>query len=190
MLEKFYDLCYDLSDILLSLLIIAVIFFVVSWKISDSLELNTLDGMPSTIHSNANPETEFSENDDLTNKNNDYTNDVANNSQNEISTNNNPTNDDNTVVVDIPEVTNNPQTNSSNNYTPTVATGNKTFTINSGDTGSKIAEQLYKEGLIPSKSEFLSRLEERGLSSNLQIGTYTLSNNMSVDEIINKLARQ
>ncbi len=37
MLEKIKDILYDVSDIVLSLIIVALIFFVVSWKISDSL---------------------------------------------------------------------------------------------------------------------------------------------------------
>lgn len=40
MFEKIKDFFYDISDIVLSLLIIAVIFYSVSWKISDTLSVD------------------------------------------------------------------------------------------------------------------------------------------------------
>jgi hypothetical protein len=46
MFEKIKDFFYDISDIVLSLLIIAVIFYSVSWKISDTLSVDI--GAPAT----------------------------------------------------------------------------------------------------------------------------------------------
>lgn len=40
MFEKIKDFLYDISDIVLSLIIIGLIFFAVSWKISDTLSMD------------------------------------------------------------------------------------------------------------------------------------------------------
>lgn len=56
MFEKIKDFLYDISDIVLSLLIIAVIFYSVSWKITDTLSVDMTS--PSETSSSDAPSTE------------------------------------------------------------------------------------------------------------------------------------
>ena len=55
MFEKIKDFLYDISDIFLSLLIIGLIFFAVSWKISDTLSID-IDAPGTTVETEATTE--------------------------------------------------------------------------------------------------------------------------------------
>ncbi len=186
MLEKLKDLCYDLSDVLLSLLIIALIFFVVSWKISDSLNFKAVPNNPNSTNTNiVNTNETIDIKPPATTENINISNSKT---ETESTLQSDDTKDSTTNVSDGSNETSiDSQTPAAK---PSANGGTQTITISSGATGASIAKQLQDAGLIDSTSKFIGRLGERKLDSKLQTGTFRLSNNMSMDEIINKLTGQ
>lgn len=59
-MERIRDFLYDVSDLLISLLIIAVIFAVISWKLNESIPIDIATAPPGTEEP-ATPETPDSE---------------------------------------------------------------------------------------------------------------------------------
>lgn len=62
-----------------------------------------------------------------------------------------------------------------------------TFSISQGQSSVDIANQLEAEGYIDSAFEFQSLLDEWGLNSILQAGSYELDSNMSIHDIATEL---
>lgn len=62
-----------------------------------------------------------------------------------------------------------------------------TFVIAQGETSVDIASNLETSGFIESASEFQALLDEWGLSSIIQAGTYELTADMSIHDIANEL---
>lgn len=62
-----------------------------------------------------------------------------------------------------------------------------TFVIAQGETSVDIASNLESGGFIESASEFQALLDEWGLSSIIQAGTYELTADMSIHDIANEL---
>lgn len=63
----------------------------------------------------------------------------------------------------------------------------KVFIIPAGATAEKIANLLVEEGWITNKEEFLNFVKQKNLASKFQVGSYELTQGMSVEEIINQL---
>ncbi|HEX5155629.1 MAG TPA: endolytic transglycosylase MltG [Ktedonobacterales bacterium] len=72
---------------------------------------------------------------------------------------------------------------------PVVSGSNDTinFVVNDGDTSTEIASKLEKAGLIRNALIFRLLARYKRLDSNLQHGTYSLSPNMNMDQIITAL---
>ena len=72
---------------------------------------------------------------------------------------------------------------------PVVSGSNDTinFVVNDGDTSTEIANKLEKAGLIRNALIFRLLARYKHLDSNLQHGTYSLSPNMNMDQIITAL---
>jgi len=66
-------------------------------------------------------------------------------------------------------------------------TDNVKFIINKGDSCRKIANNLFKKGIIKSKEEFTRKVLERNLQNRFQPGTFELRSDMDYDTIINIL---
>ncbi|MBS7525509.1 hypothetical protein KHM83_02315 [Fusibacter paucivorans] len=184
MLERLKDFLYDISDIVVSLLIIAIIFFSVSWKISDTLSFDLEAMLPSGS------ETEAPLDDDKvieiipnTNLNHDLGTDTENSNheaQPEDTTPTEPTGDNDTTT---------PPDTSAPSDTSTPA-AYETFVVPSGASGYSIGEDLAALGYVDSANTFVSRLVERELDRKLFAGDFKLSKSDDLDTIINVLTGQ
>ncbi len=157
-MEKLKDILYDLSDVIISLIIIAVIFGVVSWKLNDTLPIK------STLFSSDQSETSV----------------VASQTTPEV-----------TVNITMTESADTPQGKSQTTeiIETTVAQSTtsdivkKKITIKSGSSGNVIAKQLKQAGIIEDANAFLKVVAKLGVGNRLQIGTFSLSSDMSYEEI-------
>jgi len=187
MLEKLKDIMYDVSDILLSLVIVALIFFVVSWKISDSLAFDV------QLPEKAKLTTEDTFGDiDIT----EVTVETGNTDSSstagtsEITESTEGTSGTSTATSDS-----GPDSTSTSDAKPggtqvTLVGATKEIEIKSGSTGWSIGKLLQEEGLVTDSQGFIKRVEELGLGAKLRSGTFTLSTDMSLDEIIYKISGQ
>lgn len=67
------------------------------------------------------------------------------------------------------------------------ATNLITFVISSGEGSSKIAENLYKAGLIDDPNSFNQYLEDNGYDNRLRTGSYNIPESSSYEEIANAI---
>lgn len=162
-MEKIKDFLYDMSDVVISLMIVAVIFYVVSWKLNESMpvefnfgEAVTTEGTDSTDS----PPTEFPSEDTV----------------------NRPIEETTEVPTDVVATTEAP-------VSPPTATGQKiTITIPSGATGFSIAKALKEKGLIKDVNAFIKHVEALKLGNKLTAGTFNLTTDMTEEQIIKKIA--
>lgn len=171
MIEKIKDVLYDVSDIFLSLLIISLIFFVVSWKISDSLSFDV-----AVPEKNTSP-TAPTDTAKIPSENIASSSDVPSPK---------PILPDN--VQDPSAKPEAPSVNTPTSEPPSTHSAEKTIEIKSGSSGFAIAKQLTDAGLVPSTDVFIKRVEALKLGSKLRSGTFTLSTSMTIDEIIYKIS--
>jgi exopolysaccharide biosynthesis protein len=174
-MEKIKDLLYDLSDVFLSIIIIVLIFGVVSWKISDVMKVPGV-----SVAQSENTYTSI-------------TDEVADDNKIEVitfepvddSTDETTINDDNASTDDVAV-----DTSTTANDAKPVPT-KKTFTINieipSGTTGFGISKILKSNGLITDTNEFLQLATKLELVNKMRSGTYELSSDMNMEEMIRKL---
>lgn len=166
-MEKMKDILYDISDILLALLIIAVMTTVISWKLAGSL---IGDGGGSNPSHNEN-------------------------AQSFQSLETPPVADDPEDAEEPPQTPSdlNPETETPDEVPvqEEPLQENPAFdaavTIPSGTTGIEIAGILKNANLIASTNDFIDRIEARGLSAKLQSGSFTINSAKSLDEIIDIL---
>ncbi|MDK2866491.1 MAG: hypothetical protein PWP51_1272 [Clostridiales bacterium] len=183
MLERLKDFLYDISDIVVSLLIIAIIFFSVSWKISDTLSFDLEAFLPSSAETETPsedekvieiiPNTNLGDNQGTDDENSDHTDDT---------TPTEPTGEDNASTP--PDTATPPDTSA-----PTSATY-ETFVVPSGASGYSIGEDLATQGYVDSANTFVARLVERDLDRKLFAGDFKLSKSDDLDTIINVLTGQ
>ena len=183
MLEKIKDILYDVSDIVLSLIIVALIFFVVSWKISDSLAFDITIPEKKDIAQGSNEDPNIIDIEEA--------------------------NDDDAVITeetgsdlgqtDGTDTSSNSDAGSGNTTSSDAKPGGtqvnlvgqeKTIVIESGSSGYSIGTLLEEEGLVPDTQTFIKRVEELGLGAKLRSGTFDLSTDMSLDEVIYKISGQ
>ncbi len=166
-MEKLKDILYDLSDVIISLVIIAVIFIVVSWKLNDAMPL---DSTFFTEQSTAEASATFASTDET----------VSIVMTEAITTTAEPASEVNTTApVATTAVATNP---------PGVVS--KTITIRSGSSGNVIAKQLKDAGIIKDTTEFLKVVDKLGVGTRLQVGSFKLSSDMSYEQIARKLSGQ
>lgn len=178
MLEKIKDIVYDVSDILLSLVIVALIFFVVSWKISDSLAFEIEIPEKSGIAQAEEGDTDIID-----------ISEVDDGSESSSET----TGSDGTggTPEEIPASGTDASTDAKPGGTKVELVGvTKEIEIKSGSTGYSIGKLLAEAGLVPDSQTFINRVEELGLGAKLRSGTFTLSSDMSLDEVIYKISGQ
>lgn len=199
MIEKIKDILYDLSDIAVSLLIIAVIFVSVSWKISDTLNINLAETLTKpTVEAESDiPVTVI-----IPDINTDNTPEASGDTETEGQT---QTPDTETTTPDNTE-TSAPDTGTDNASTDTQApttpdttptdTGAQTpaklvsFEVSEGATGYSIGKKLVSEGYVDNVDTFVNRLVALKLDNKLRAGTFKLSKSDSLDTIIKVLAGQ
>jgi len=187
MLERLKDFLYDISDIVVSLLIIAAIFLSVSWKISDTLSFKLENGLgtPSQIAASENIPKDNSSDDSDSGENDSVINIIPNNTldmpENETTGPNNDAIDD-TADLDTASGSDAGATNAPLSF--------KTFVVPSGASGYSIGQQLASEGYIDDGNAFVSRLVERELDRKLFAGEFELSTQDDLDTIITVLTGQ
>jgi hypothetical protein len=198
MFEKVKDFFYDISDVLLSIVIIAVMFYTISWKLSDTMSYTpqfNLPFMSSEAEAEAPPTVEPTDTTHVAVE--DDTPSVTD------GTSDSDLNDTGEVIDMAPSENTESDPGSS---TPTTETSQAakpeseninvitakeiSFIVPSGMLASKIIQKLEDEGLIDDRAAFTKRLSERKLDSKLRSGTFQLSTDMTYDQIINKLTGQ
>lgn len=161
-MEKVKDFLYDISDLFFSLLIIGVIFFVVSWKLTDTMSVTWFSNIDKDVIN----ELEFG--------------DITTPDDSQIIETEDP-------VVEEPIVEEPVEVEPEE---PIVEIQEIDFTIERGNTGYQIAVRLEENGLIDNVDDFLAKLGEMDLGNSLQADTFTLNTGMTIEEIILKLARK
>ncbi len=179
-MERIKDLLFDLSDILISLVIVAAIFFIVSWKLSETMPLSfalfqapqvsspkiadsqTVTAAPtvSEVAMTAEPVTN------------------AQSQDAQEATEETPS----TSIDAVPEPTkaNIPVTNA--------PIKRITIDIPAGSTGDAIAKILKSSGLIEDISAFNRTVETLKLGNKLRAGSFTLSTDMSLEILARRIA--
>lgn len=166
-MEKVKDFLYDISDLFFSLLIIAVIFIVVSWKLTDTMQVSWF--------SNFGREDSISFDDNSTASLEDI-NTVVDNTPDTTVTEIEPVEEEETPV-EVEE-------------TEVVEIKDVTFTVSPGSPGYRIATNLEAQGLIDSVDTFIQTLDDLNLGNKLRAGDFKLNTGMTVEEIIKVLAGQ
>lgn len=182
MLEKIKDILYDLSDVVLSLVIVALIFFVVSWKISDSLAFDVTVPDKTAPTESAVQDPDIVEITDVTD-----TEEV-------------PTENTGTETATETPATETPASETAEASTSTDAKPGgtqvdlvgvtKTVEIKSGSSAYDMGDTLEAAGIISDGKAFVTRSVELKLDTKLRSGTFKLSSDMSLDEIIYKISGQ
>lgn len=190
MLEKVKDFFYDTSDVMLSIVIIAIMFYTISWKLSDTLSYTPSFDLPFMTSEANSPELPVATPIDgiqvAINEDSPTVSEPTTPVDGEVI-------DMTPVEVETPEAVQPvvPEAAKPKNETINVIKLKEiSFVVPSGMLASSIIQKLLDEGLIQNKSEFTKRLSERKLDSKLRSGTFKLSTDMTYDQIINKLTGQ
>lgn len=179
-MERIKDFLFDLSDIAISLVIVVAIFFVVSWKLGETMPMSfavlsespfSKDNAANTPPVETGPPLSEAENPPVTES--DGTIPAT------TSPNNAVTQAPQEPITDIPSE-------------PVTAAPsplqNITITIPSGSTGDAIAKILKSNGLIQDISAFNRTVESLGLGNKLRAGTFKLSTDMSLETMARRIA--
>ena len=162
-MEKLKDFLYDISDILLALFIIAIMTTVISWKFAGSFVGNA--NVPISNEENSSFQTIEDDPSETT-----------------------PIVEEPSVVEPNVEEPNIKEPNPEPEPEQTVVY--TSVKIPSGSTGVGIAGIIKDAGLVNSTTDFINRIEARGLSAKLQSGSFKIGSDKSLDEIINILTGQ
>lgn len=192
MAERIKDFLYDVSDIFFSLLIIAGIFLVVTWKISTSMSFELL---PTYFQSTDDSqkvlqEVKIIKNTSPTTKVPDAKPDDDSKITITDETNTGTSGEDNTTTPD--GTTSNTTTDSGSDTSSSTVNviEDIEIVVAPGSSGHSIAKQLESKGLIDQVSDFNIKVEEMGLGGKLQQGTFTLSSDDTLENMIRVLCRR
>ncbi|OJV66390.1 MAG: hypothetical protein BGO41_02875 [Clostridiales bacterium 38-18] len=163
MFEKIKDFLYDISDIVLSLLIIGLIFFAVSWKISDTLSMDVDPPTDSAIETTTGSPISVTpvESTDASIESTEESTEATTEATTEPTTE---------AATEAPKLEN--------------------FVVADGELGYTIGKNLESQGFVADSDDFVKRLIEMGYDSKLRSGTYKISKSDSLDTIIKVLAGQ
>lgn len=171
--DKLKDMLYDLSDTLITLVIIVLIIGTVSWKISDSMTYSN------ALAKAQPPEISMEE--------------EAENSPPAGESPTNSTEPEDPASEVQPSVNTLPAEGTSSNSsdaqppaagTPVAGGQKMTIEIKSGSTGYAIAKLLVEKGLVKDTQTFIQRVEALKLGSKLKAGTFEVTAGMPLDELI------
>jgi cytoskeletal protein RodZ len=176
--EKIKDIMYDISDIVISLIIITVIFFVISWKLNESMPIS-YEPKDTPVASESNDSTPS---DSIAEADNSVIIEFA---DEERPVENNPGTTVSTEVVETPVVPEPEPTPEPVNTTPAKEV---MLEIPSGSTGFAIAKLLKDHGFIDDINGFISKVETMGLGAKLRSGEFKLKTNMTEEQIIKIIA--
>lgn len=172
-MERVRDFLYDISDLLISLLIVAAIFTVISWKLNESIPIEASMAPPTAEEpASEDPGTAPVEPAETDPEPVDPVTD-ASDADKPIGGN---TSDDTAEPPATPEK-------------PAVETGKSvTVTVPSGSPGIAIARILKENGLITDVNAFIQKVDALGLGPKLRSGTFQLKTGMDLEQIIKVLA--
>lgn len=164
-MERIRDFLFDISDLLISLLIIAAIFMVISWKLNESipidtsLALQTVETPAPAQDSQADATPSETASDDLSEP--DQSTDAS---------------DADKPIVIQPTL-------------PKTVTGKEiTVKIPEGSPGVAIGKILKDNGLITDVNTFIKKVDEMSLGPKLRSGTFKLKTGMDLEAIIKIIA--
>lgn len=188
-MEKIKDFFYNINDLIIALLIIAVASYIILWKVDDIM------GYPEYAMAQALNENPSVKPDEI------YpdTTTIPDNQEPAGSEDDPETGNNGPVVTEpepqTPQTPETPQTPQTPETPQTPATPNQPvnkieINIPSGAAGITIANLLKEKGLIDSTSAFVNRLSERKLDVKLRAGKFKIPENATLDEIINILTGQ
>lgn len=184
-MERVKDFLFDLSDIAISLVIVAVIFFVVSWKLNETMPMSfaipdtkpeiakeadvavkpqNSEGVQAATESTMVPVTTQAESEAVAEPN---------------------TKAEPLTTIAKPVTTARPVQPTTQVSTPTKRI---TIEIPSGSTGDAIAKILRNSGLIDDISAFNKTVEDLGLGNKLRAGSFTLSTDMTIETLARRIA--
>lgn len=175
MLKQIKNFLYDISDIIITLIIIAVIVFSISMIMSSSIGVDF-----STQFSDIEPEAQPQQ-----------TQEVAKPSQSNVVTESKPSlpNDNTNSTASNPEnTTNKPATTQSTQTQPAAQTNTQqnqeiVIEFKPGSYPSELAQTMQEKGVITDANAFVNFLVEKELDTVLQPGTYTFKQGMTNEEI-------
>lgn len=172
MFEKIKDFLYDISDIFVSLLIIGVIFFAVSWKISDTLSVD-INAPQTTSETSATTEGQIV---------------VTPVDSTEATSAGEAGTTEATATTEASTEATTEAPTEAPTQAATTPGALETFVVGDGELGYTIGKNLESQGFIADRDEFVKRLIEMGYDSKLQAGTYKVSKTDSLETIIKVLA--
>lgn len=176
-MERIRDFLYDISDLLISLVIIAAIFFVISWKLNESIPIDS-PALPPEIDAPA------GEQPDVIEPESPEPEPITPDPIDDASDADKPISETPSTEVTAP-VTPTPTPAP----TPAPAAGKAvTIDIPSGSPGVAIGRILKEQGLIADVNAFIQKVDEMGLGPKLRSGTFSLKTGMTLEEIIKILA--
>lgn len=164
MFEKIKNFLYDISDIVLSLLIIGVIFSSVTWKISTAL-----DAPPNV---------------ELTDRENIIQNPIV------VEVDPEEVDEDDLSAIDSDMESNEnleetgDETDEESTSEPEKPLVLETFVISEGMSSYAIGQKLEREGFIKNTNDFVQRILELGVDRRLRSGSFQLSKSDNLDTII------
>ncbi|SKC75970.1 hypothetical protein [Maledivibacter halophilus] len=165
MIEKLKDFFYDCSDTLLSLFILLVMVFVITWKLSGVMSIPLFADSTDTYDPAINKPIEAN---------------VSDTENNSIPLEESQEENPGTAINQEPA-----KSNDDDEVEVVVVEGEDiTVEIPKGTVGNGIAQILKEKSLIESTSEFIDRVEELKLGPKLRYGTFTIKSNSSIDKII------
>ncbi len=169
MLEKFKDLLYEISDLLLAIVILLIMSSVITWQVSDSMAFSEQNDEVNVGYVDNSTSEDLPVQDDI-NKPQDDTIIVEDND------------DTNVDHGDISETGKPEEDSIKKDYAKPIT--KITIEIPSGTPGIGIAKILKDNNLIEDTSSFVARVEELNLAVKLKSGTYKIDSNTSLDDII------
>ena len=173
-MNKLRDFFYNISDLITAVVIIALVVFIISWKIK------AIAAYPEYAASLP------SHSDGMDEKDTVGDNPIPDSGPKLPESDINPAGPEVTPPIDTP----NPVPTNPDISNPPPKAEILTVKIPEGSTGSAIANILVQNKLIDSPSAFLKRANERKLDTKLRSGTFKIPSNATLDEVINILTGQ
>lgn len=194
-MEHVKDFLFDLSDILISLVIVALIFTVVSWKLNETIPISfslfEKDARPQTTEPVTKaPSVAVVIDGSVPDTNSEITNDtvITPSDGNAVAPSEEPVTTPDTAIKIAPlDAT---ETDTAKSEATPKSTKKITVEIPAGSSGDGIARILKNKGLITDIKLFNRTIETMGLGNKLRAGTFKISQDMSVESIIKLIANQ
>lgn len=180
-MEKTKDLLYYIGDFLACIVILSLMYFLISWKLGDSLPVSYETGKS---RMEATKEVEESKVVIESKGPNDAkAGDTSGTGDKTKTTDKTDTRADNKAAENKKKE----EIKDKMATTPTTQDGVINFTIESGMSGVDIAYMLEEKGLVDSADLFIAKLESLDLASSLLTGDFELRKGMNYEEIANVL---